>query len=330
MKLVSEWLLRTVRSQLAYPAILSLAGFAIVVATSGSLSRGLQNQLTSLFILMAVAIAWNLVGGYGGQFSLGHSIFVGIGGYGTTLLLTYFDWPLIPVLIAASVLSSIIGVVIAFPLLRLRGPYLAIGSLGMALAAYGWMINWDFTNASSSYNVPMEALLAIDELYIYSAFLVLIALLSTLFMIRSPIGLRLIALRDDENGAASLGVYRVRTLIPFWALSGFLSGLAGALYALQRGTLTVDAAFATQFSLDSAIISVLGGLGTLAGPVVGAFLVYYLRFFTADFANYALVVEAIVVILVVRFFPQGIMGILYKARRSVLALLSKKTEKAKK
>ena len=109
----------------------------------------------------------------------------------------------------------------------------------------------------------------------------------------------------------------MRTLIPVWALSGFLSGLVGAVYGLQQGSLTVDAAFSIQFSLDAAIICVLGGLGTLGGPVVGAVLVFYLRFYSADYSNLALLIEAIVVVLVVRFFPGGVVGLVGEAVRRI-------------
>lgn len=327
MKSIKKTVATVIDSQTAYPAALTVLIAAIAFFARASLTRGVQNQLTELLILMSVSVAWNLIGGFGGQFSLGHSIFVGIGGYATAMLLTFFGWPLLLTMAIAALISSALGVIIAFPLLRLRGPYLAVGSLGMTLAVYGWMINWDFTKASSSYAVPIEFGLSIGDLYQYTIVFALIAVLVSLFMIRSPMGLRLIALREDEQGAAGLGVHRVRTLIPFWAVSGLITGMSGAFYAMQKGTLTVDAAFNIQFSLDAAIISVIGGLGTIAGPVIGAVLVYYIRFYSADLANWALVVEAVVVVLVVRFFPRGIMGLLYKLRSLIESWARSETEK---
>jgi branched-chain amino acid transport system permease protein len=291
---------------------------ALLLLSADSLGRGLQNQITSLLLLMTISVTWNLVGGFAGQFSLGHSIFVGIGSYATAVILTYFGTPLIPTILVAGLISAFIGVLLAYPLLRLRGPYLAVGSLGMALASYGWMINWDFTNASSSYNMPAQGLVDLKTIFVYTVVLAAVTILSVVILINSPLGLRLVALRDDEFGAASVGVRRVRTLIPVWALSGFLTGLMGALYAVQRGTLTVDSAFNIQFSLDAAIVSVLGGLGTVGGPIIGSFLVYYLRFFSDDFSNWALLIEAIILIVIVRFFPSGLVGmfrlIIEKAR----------------
>lgn len=291
----------------------------IALALADSLTLGVANQITSLLLLMCLALAWNLVGGFGGQFSLGHSIFVGIGAYATAVILRYLGTPLILSILMAGAISAVIGVLLAYPLLRLRGPYLAVGSLGMALAMYGWMINWDFTKASSSYTMPAAGLIDIQTLYVMAVLLTLVALISVIVLVRSPLGLRLVALRDDEAGAASVGVRRVRTLIPVWALSGFLTGIMGALYGLQRGNLTVDSAFSIQFSLDAAIICVLGGLGTLSGPVLGAIIVYYLRFYSADYSNWSLLIEAVIVVIVVRFIPGGLVGLLSRLAGTVRA-----------
>jgi branched-chain amino acid transport system permease protein len=310
--------------------VLATVVAAVIVVLSTTMTRGVANQLTSLLLLMTLALAWNLVGGFGGQFSLGHSIFVGIGGYATAIIMTYLKYPIIPSVVMAGVVSSVIGVLLAYPLLRLRGPYLAVGSLGMALAAYGWMINWDFTKASSSYSIPTEGMIDIPTLLTYTTVLALVAVIAVIVLVRSPLGLRLVSLRDDELGAASLGVRRVRTLVPVWALSGFLTGLMGALFALQKGTLTVDSAFSIQFSLDAAIICVLGGLGTLSGPILGAIIVYYLRFYSADYSNWALLLEAIVLIVVVRFFPGGLSGALTRLGAATMTLLRRsRTETVK-
>ena len=298
------------KSWLSYgiPVVIAI----VLYVTAQSVDRAMANDFTGLFLLMTLAMAWNLVGGFGGQFSLGHSIFVGVGSYGTAVILTTLGWPLIPTVVAAAVMSALIGLLLAYPLLRLRGPYLAVGSLGMAVASYGWMINWNFTKASQAYAIPVSGQISLQETYQYATVLLLIAVVSIIALVRSPLGLRLVALRDNEAGAASIGVKRVRTLLPVWALSGLLTGAMGAVYALQSGSLTVDATFNIQFSLDAAIVCVIGGLGTLSGPVIGSVIIYYLRKYAADFANFALLIEAVVLVIVVRFFPSGLVGLASK------------------
>lgn len=244
-------------------AILSYAAPAVVAAvlllTAGGLRLGTVNDLTSLLLLMILAVAWNLVAGFGGQFSLGHSIFVGVGGYTTAVILSYFEVPLVLALLAAGLVSALTGVVLSYPLLRLRGPYLAIGSLGMALAAMGWMMNWSFTKASQAYPLPPKQVPGLLEIFQITTVVAAVAVIAAIALLRSPLGLRLVALRDDEKGAASLGVRRLRTLVPVWALSGFITGLMGSLLALQKGNLTPAAAFNLQFVLDAAIVCVIGG-----------------------------------------------------------------------
>jgi branched-chain amino acid transport system permease protein len=285
---------------------------AVLYLTANVVELSTANDFTSLFLLMTLAMAWNLVGGFGGQFSLGHSIFVGVGSYATAVILTTLGWPLLPTILVAAAMSALIGLLLAYPLLRLRGPYLAVGSLGMAVASYGWMINWNFTKASQAYAIPTSGQISLQEVYQYATILLLVAVVSIIALVRSPLGLRLVALRDNEDGAASIGVKRVRTLLPVWALSGLLTGAMGAIYALQSGSLTVDATFNIQFSLDAAIICVIGGLGTLTGPFIGAIIIYYLRKYSADFSNYALLIEAVFLVIVVRFFPSGLVGLATK------------------
>ena len=292
-------------------------GVPVIIAiglffTASFVDRSLQNDFISLFLLMTLAMAWNLVGGFGGQFSLGHSIFVGVGSYATAVILTTLGLPLILTMVIAAVMSAVIGLLLAYPLLRLRGPYLAVGSLGMAVAAYGWMINWNFTKASQAYPMPLAGQVDYTTMYQMAIVLLLVTVVSIIALVRSPLGLRLVALRDNEQGAASVGVKRVRTLLPVWALSGLLTGAMGAVYAVQAGSLTVDASFNIQFSLDAAIICVIGGLGTLSGPLIGAIIIYYLRKNSQDFSNLALLIEALVLVIVVRFFPSGIVGLVTK------------------
>lgn len=315
------------RGVLPYAIPVVLGGLAIALADS--LSRSVVNQGTELFLLALLAIAWNVVGGYGGQFSLGHQVFVGIGAYTLVVVLSTTALPLPLVLIAAGALSALTGVVLGYPMLRLRGPYFAIGTLGIALAVTAWMMNWPFTKASQAYPLPMRSALGFAELFQLSALLLTLGLIAVTLLVSSPLGLRLVALRDDEFGAQGLGVRRVRTMLPVWALSGFMTGIVGALFALQQGSVTPSSAFSMSFALDAIVICVVGGLGTLYGPLIGAVLVFALRQYTADFAEWAMLVEALIVVLIVRLVPGGLWGVIRDlvlgVRRRIRARTAKTT-----
>lgn len=315
-------LARTLRSPLTrtvarYAAPIVVATVLFIVADSFKLA--LANQLTSLLLLASLAMAWNLVSGFGGQFSLGHSIFVGVGGYAAAVVLDYLDLPLALVFVISGLISAAVGVVLAYPMLRLRGPYFAIGTLGLALAVLGWMLNWDFTRASQGYSIPSEDMIDLTSLFRIALVLAIVTLVATLVVMDLPLGLRLLALRDNEDGAISLGVRRLRTLVPAWGISAFLTGAMGAVVALQNGNLTPNSAFSIQYTLDAVVICVIGGLGSIYGPLIGAVAVFVLRQYTSDFAGWATLVEALVVVLVVRLFPDGAMGLIGRLRSWVLA-----------
>lgn len=303
------------RGILPYAIPIVVGGLAIALADS--LGRGVVNQGTELFLLALLAIAWNLVGGYGGQFSLGHQVFVGVGAYTLVVILSSADLPLPLVLIIAGALSAVTGVVLGYPMLRLRGPYFAIGTLGIALAVTAWMLNWPFTKASQAYPLPISSSLGFTELFQLSALVLVLGLIVITYLVNSPLGLRLVALRDDEFGAQGLGVRRVRTMLPIWAISGFMTGIVGALFAMQQGSVTPASAFSIRFALDAIVICVVGGMGTLYGPLLGAVIVFALRQYTADFAEWATLFEALIVVLIVRLIPGGVWGILATLFRSL-------------
>ncbi len=310
---------RTLRTVAAYavPVVVALA----LLGLADAMRLSLVNQLTSLLLLAILAMAWNLVSGFGGQFSLGHSIFVGVGGYATAVLLDHLDMPLVPAILLSGLIAAVVGVILAYPMLRLRGPYFAIGTLGLTLALLGWMLNWDFTKRSQGYTIPADATVDLVTLLRITVLVALVTVLAITLIMRRPLGLALLALRDNEDGAISVGVRRLRTLMPTWAISAFLTGLMGAVVAMQKGQLTPTSAFSIQYALDAVVICVIGGLGTLYGPLIGAVVVFALRQYTADFAGWATLIEAIIVILVVRFFPDGVMGLLSRGRDAVAAAL---------
>jgi branched-chain amino acid transport system permease protein len=292
---------------------------AVLLVGGARLDLSTANRATGLFLLMTIGMAWNLVGGFGGQFSLGHSIFIGAGGYTTAVLLDKSAVPTPLVLVAAGGSCALIGVVLAYPMARLRGPYFAIGTLGLALAATGWMLNWRFTRTSEGYPIPVPKLADVQTLYRYATVLVVLSVLTVVTVMRMPLGLRLLALREDEAGAISIGVRRLRTLLAVWAFSAFLTGLAGAALGLQKGLLEPVSAFSLQYTLDAVVVCVIGGLGTLSGPLIGAVVVFALRQYTVDFADWASLIEALVVVLVVRLMPGGVVGLFAGAARRLPA-----------
>ena len=260
-------------------------------------------------VFAMLAAAWNLLAGYTGQFSLAPATFGMIGAYTTGLLAYYFETPAFLGIPAAILVAGLIGLVLGRIVLRLRGPYLALTTLSFAeimRLVIGNSI--DITRGDLGLNVPglFQSRLA----YYYLILGVLLAVqLGLYWLLQTPAGLYLRAVRDDEIAAASRGVKVVWWKTYAFALSAAISGLAGALYAHFAQLISPELGLISQTGLIISM-AVIGGLGTLVGPLGGAFLVYYASEFLRDFGNYQLIAFALLVILFARFFREGLWGLL--------------------
>jgi len=260
-----------------------------------------------------LAAGWNLLAGYTGQFSMAPACFAMIGAY-TTGLLAY-HWKIAPSLgIPASILAAgAIGAILGLIVLRLRGPYLALTTLSFAeIMRLAIGNSYDFTRGDLGLNVPglFESRLA----YYYAFVAVLLAAQGGLYLLlRSRAGLFLQAIRDDEVAAASRGVDVVLWKTVAFTLSTAASGLAGAMYAHFSQLVSPELGLLSQTGLVICMV-VIGGIGSLIGPLAGALLVYVSSEMLREAGGIQLIVFALLVILIARFFREGLWGL---ARRSL-------------
>jgi branched-chain amino acid transport system permease protein len=260
----------------------------------------------SLFNYMTLAESWNLLGGYGGQFSLGHSLFVGVGSYTVAVLLLHSSMPLFLSILLSGVVASLLAVIAALLLMRLRGDYFAIGSLGITIAGLTWMINWSYTGATSGLNLPPTSTLPYSTLYYTSLALLVFTMICIVLLIHSPFGLRLMAIRDDEDAAAELGVYSLPVKLTTFAISAFFAGIAGSLIALNALSIEPDSAFSINWVMTMIIITVIGGMATSTGPLIGAVVVFTLQQALQGYENLSSLLTGILLILIIRLAPDGI------------------------
>lgn len=277
------------------PNYLSLANIALAI---------------TLFNLMAMAQAWNLIGGYGGQFSLGHGLFVAVGGYATVLVLSHTGLPLVLAVVIAGLLSAVVGALAAMPLLRLRGVYFSVGTLGVMIAAQNWVINWKWAGQTRGVLLPERGTLTFDTQYYMAAALLVGTTAIVALAVRSRWGLRLMAVRDDETAAQELGVNGFRVKLLALTASAFLVGLCGALNAFQQLTLEPYSAFNISWAINMILACVIGGLATIAGPLIGAALIFELQQQLQGYSNLTSLIEGAVLLAVIRFAPGGIWGLL--------------------
>ena len=263
-----------------------------------------------------LAMSLNLVIGYTGQLNLGQSGFFAIGAYVTTVLLKSYGWNFWLACVVAVLASGLVGLLLAAFAVRLRGHYLGIASLGFAVIVHQILINWESVTkgVQGIYGIrpPPLAIPGFPDLnfgnqallfYLVAGIAVLVYLVLD-NLLRSPIGETLRAIREDEISAASLGINGARWKAFSFGVSAAIAGLAGCFYPSFVGTLVPDA-FNTVESFTMLAMVVVGGMGTMIGPVVGAILLTFLPELLRGFGDLRLIVYGLSLTLVVLFMPGG-------------------------
>lgn len=269
-----------------------------------------------LFLFATLGLAWNLVGGYTGQLSLGHAAFFGIGAYGLALLSkSVSPWLAIG---GGVVLALVAAVIIGSVSFRLRGPYFCLATI--AFAEVVRLIAKNLPNVTGGdVGVSVVSLFPRNTMvsfYYACVVLTMAAFAITYWVERSRFGYYLMAIREDEDTALSVGVNTAR--VKLWALmlSAALSALAGALYASLFLYIVPDPVLGIELSVEIAILPMLGGAGTLLGPLVGALVLETANeVFKNIFKEAHLLIYGILVVLVVLFLPEGIVGTLMRKLR---------------
>jgi len=301
--------IRSSHQRLRYELAGSLALLALVAVAPVVVSNDywLGVLIVSMYFVL-LAGGWNLLAGYTGQFSLAPATFAMIGAYGTGLLAYHWQispWIGIP---AGIVAAAIVGMALGRIVMRLRGPYLALTTLSFAEIMRIIIGNsYEFTRGDLGLSVPG---LTDNRLVWYYVFLAVVVLmqLGLYALLKSRAGLYLMAIRDDEIGAASRGVNTVFWKTASFTLSTALSGLAGVLYAHFSGLVSPELGLILQTGLVICMVFI-GGIASLIGPVIGAFLVYLSSEALREVGGIQLIVFALLVILIARFFREGLWGL---------------------
>jgi branched-chain amino acid transport system permease protein len=301
--------LRTVEGRWRlWPGVIAFGLLALVGSESaGTISPYQLDTLATLFAFIALAQAWNILAGFGGQVSLGVSAFVGTGAYAAGLLEIHAGVGYTPAVLGAMVAGAALAAILAVPLLRLRGDYFSIGTLAAALALQAWATNWSYDGGSTGLNLPESGVPSTTATFQLACVVVAVAMIAAWLIAHSSFGARLKAVRDDEAAAVGLGVSPFRHRFGVLLVSGALSGLAGGLIAMQQLSFEPSGMLGLSWTINALLMTIVGGIGTILGPVVGAFVVYYLL--TQDLQSYqtaSVIIEGALLIAIVRIAPRGL------------------------
>lgn len=274
-------------------------------------------HLSNLILIYAIAsTGLNLVTGYTGQLSLGHAAFFAVGAYTSALLSKDVGFPFWGSLIVAVIAATLLGSILGLPSLRLRGPYLALATAGFAEIIWIIINNWESLTQGSRgiQDIPQASLIGFvfsNEIswYYFLSFFYLLFTLCCYRLINSHYGRAFIAIRDNEPAAKASGINPLIYKVLSFAISAFLSGFAGALYAHYRAYISPDSfTFAESVTLLAMIV--VGGKGTLSGPLVGAIALTMIPDLLSFLQDFKMVFHGILLVLTMMFLPGGIVSIL--------------------
>jgi branched-chain amino acid transport system permease protein len=322
-----------IKSAVAGQLIVFLA-LAIAVAFPW-LVESPAHQNIAILILMAaqMGVAWNIVGGYAGQVSLGHVAFYGLGAYTSTLLFTQAGLNPWLSMLAGGILSAAISVVIGWSCFRLKGHYFTMATIAVAEILQIIFTNWEFAGAAVGLTIPMEKqgwgdlVFASKVPYYYIALGLLLTTLLVNFLIeKSYLGCYFRAIKDEPDAARSLGVNLSRYKQVAFAVSSFFTALGGSLYAQKELYIDPASVLGTGLSIKMALVSILGGVGTLFGPLVGAVVLTVIDegtrvMFGGSGRGTDLIIYSALIIIIAVFYPTGVVGWFksFFARRRAIA-----------
>ena len=277
-----------------------------------------QSQLAFLWVMIVLALTWDLLGGQMGYNSFGNIVFFGVGMYACAVVQRDAGLHYFAALFAGMALGALIAVaaavVLGFGLLGLRGHYFAIGTLGLGIAAAELASGWEYIGAGGGMVPPLYpgALGGRERFFYYLCFAIAAATFPTLrWLYRSRFGLALNAIRDDEDKAEAMGLRTTRYKVMAWCISAFFLALAGGAVGNLSGFIDPrEVAFANStYGVWMVLMAILGGKGTLFGPVLGAVIFHLTKeLFWTYLLGWQRVALGLLIVVIVVFFPAGILG----------------------
>jgi branched-chain amino acid transport system permease protein len=334
---------RTYKSDVGggYARLLALAGFlllGLLIVLPSFASRNMVQDLIFIFYMLALAQYWNLLAGYAGLVSVGQQAFVGLGAYILFVLTIFADVDPILAIVLSGIVAGLFAVPTAFVVFRLRGAYFAIGTWVVAEVYRLVSMQFQLLGGGSGTSLPPAVTNnvfgiewvktffdvrtpAARDIVTYWIALALMAgtIIAVYWILRSRRGLALSAIRDSETAAESVGVDNFRTKFWVYVFAAIGTGMVGALIYLQKARVSPDAAFSVlDWTAYVVFIVVIGGIGTIEGPIIGVLVFYLMQTYLSSYGAWYLILLGALAIVIMLFAPRGIWG--YVSERTGLSL----------
>lgn len=294
-----------------------ITALIVLIALPFWASRYAANVLLLIYLYVALASMWNLLAGYSGLISLGQQMFIGVGGYSVAVFSMYYRIPVFVAVLMGGIISVILASLISRPISRMRGVYFAIGTWIFAEALGVAFSNWGYVRYGMGLFIQPAYKLSPFSIY-YAAMIVGLGSVALVyFLLRSKLGLALMAIRDDDTASETVGVNIFRCKLTCFLISAFVTGLTAGVVYLNTIFIQPFEAFGIGWTVNLLFIVIIGGMGTVEGPVLGSVMFVLLQQFLAEYVGYNLIILGTITIITILMAPRGIMGTLQERFRIV-------------
>lgn len=281
-----------------------------ILGLTGVFSSNLMRILMSIALYTVLGSMWNLMSGFTGMTSLGQQSFIGLAGYSLCVVTATFGLTIWLGLLVGALLSAVLALLLALILFRMRGMYFAIATWVTAEALKLFFTSWKFVKMGAGMTVKARPYPTTPQIYYIALTIAVIAVLVVFLILRSRIGLGLNAMRDDADAASSIGVNIFKSKLFCFVVCGFFTGLAGGVFYLNQGSIFPAGGFGIQWTVATVFIVIIGGIGTIEGPVLGAIIYVALSEYLNKYPGYSMIILGVIAIVMIVALPHGIMGTL--------------------
>lgn len=293
---------------------IKLAVFAIIIIALISMpawgSRYMLSVALLVFLYMSLGQMWNLLSGYSGLTSLGQQGFIGIGGYAIAVVTQVYHMPIVVGFIVAGVVAVVFALIISAPIFKMSGVYFTIGTWIIAEALYVFFVSWKYVNYGIGYNITAAYKISLPTFYWIALVLGLGSVVIVFFILRSKLGLALMAMRDNAGAAEVRGIKLYKTKLITFLIAAFWVSLTGCLLFMNQAYIVPASAFSIDWTIAMVFMVIIGGSGTIEGPIVGAIVYIILRQYLYEFPGYSNIILGVIAIVIIIVAPKGIMGYL--------------------
>ena len=305
--------------------LFGLALLAAALAPVGISSKFYLDVLTLIFFTAYIGQSWNILGGYAGQFSFGGVMFFGTGAYTSSILLVTFGIPPLIGIFVAVLMGAFLGFLVGYLSFRsgLRGSYFALITLAFAELLRVLANSVEFTGGGVglflTYAPGLKNLQFVSPtgFYYFSLFLLVISLAIALWLARSRFGAQLIAIRENEEAAEALGIDTLKCKLYAIMIMGGMGGAAGTFYAQKYLYIDPPISYSIALSVEMLLVSIVGGLGTVFGPLIGSVVLHVVNEVARHFIDtpgLSLIVYGVILIFIISYLPNGLVGLFRRSR----------------